>query len=133
MSLAAKRAAAEAAEATCVQARADAVAALHHVRDETLRSATPARIVVAGLALGFVAGRAAPAAGAGARALGGPLFELATQTVLPGLLAGVTAWSESVMAGIAAGEDAAGEADPDEATDAAAPDEDPEATDGRGP
>lgn len=130
MSLAAKRAAAEAAEATCVQARADAVAALHHVHDEILRSATPVRIVVSGLALGFVAGRAAPAAGAGARVLGGPLFELASQTLLPGLLAGVTAWSGSAMAGMAAGD--AGDADAGATDDEAMPDHTPEAANGPG-
>ncbi|HLU12330.1 MAG TPA: hypothetical protein VKZ64_00025 [Arenimonas sp.] len=90
MKLAAARAAVAAAEAECEQARLRAQASWAGLRGELERAATPGRIVVGGLGLGFVAGKAGPET-LGAARMAGPLFELATQTLLPGLMAGLAA------------------------------------------
>jgi hypothetical protein len=60
MKLAAARAAVAAAEAECEQARLRAQASWAGLRGELERAATPGRIVVGGLGLGFVAGKAGP-------------------------------------------------------------------------
>lgn len=85
-----------AAEAACVQARVAAQDARTLVIGELRRVATPLRIVVSGLVVGVfsglhvsrVAGKAADARGG---TVTGPLFSLVMETVLPSLMAGLTA------------------------------------------
>jgi hypothetical protein len=93
--LADKQAAVLAAELRCEGQRLHAQQSLDTLKSEFRRSATPGRIVVSGLALGFVSGLRAPGTGAmsslGGQLLGGPLFSMLLESVLPGLLAGVTA------------------------------------------
>jgi hypothetical protein len=93
--LAEKQAAVLAAELRCEGQRLHAQQSLDTLKSEFRRSATPGRIVVSGLALGFVSGLRAPGTGAmsslGGQLLGGPLFSMLLESVLPGLLAGVTA------------------------------------------
>jgi hypothetical protein len=84
-----KIAAVAAAERECTLARERAHAALAKLKHETRRSATPTRIVVSGLALGFATGLRAP--DGSASALGGPLVNLAIETLLPGLMEKLTA------------------------------------------
>ena len=108
MSLSAALAAARAAEAAFEAAHARAGEAGTALADELRRAATPGRVVVGGLGLGFVAGRSGPGlagslAGA-SKFAAGPLFELATNALLPALMAGLAA------AQAAEGEDADGEA-----------------------
>lgn len=81
------------AEAQCQQARDQSVAALATLKAEVRRGATPVRILVSGLALGFASGltTSGGAASAGGKLLTGPLFSLVMESVLPGLLAGITA------------------------------------------
>ena len=91
--LEAKIAAVQQAEAECARQRSDAHEAWHHLQDEIKRTATPGRIVVSGLALGFASGltTSGGAASAGGKFLTGPLFSLVLESVLPGVLAGITA------------------------------------------
>ena len=93
--LAAKIAAVQQAEAECARQRSDAHDAWHHLQDEIKRTATPGRIVVSGLALGFASGftTSGGAASAGGKFLTGPLFTLILESVVPGVLAGITAAS----------------------------------------
>lgn len=88
-----KIAAVQQAEAECARQRADAHEAWHHLQDEIKRTATPVRIVVSGLAVGFASGMATPGAAAAAngKLVSGPLFSMLMDTVVPGLLAGITA------------------------------------------
>jgi hypothetical protein len=80
------------AEARCQQQRDEADRTLAHLKSELRRTATPVRIVVSGLAVGFAAGLRKPGGDGGAGSLlSGPLFSMVVESVLPGLLAGVTA------------------------------------------
>ncbi len=90
MSLADKARAVAAAEAACALARAEADASFSHLKSEIKRGATPVRIVVSGLVLGFASGMKAPSGTAG-KLLGGPLLSLVTDTLLPSMMAGFTA------------------------------------------
>lgn len=92
-SLEEKIAAVRQAEADCARQRAEAHQAWHHLQDEVRRTATPVRIVVSGLAVGFASGLAAPGAAAAAngKLVSGPVFSMLLDTVVPGLLAGITA------------------------------------------
>lgn len=95
MSLADQQAAVRAAELRCEGQRQAAQDALGQLTSEFRRSATPVRIVVSGLALGFASGLRAPGSGPiaslGGQLLSGPLMSLVMESVLPGLLAGVAA------------------------------------------
>lgn len=118
-----KIAAVRAAEAACSQQRAGANDAWQHLKWEVKRSATPGRIVVSGLVLGFASGfTSARATGAaGSSLLSGPIFSMLLETVVPGVLAGLTAAAAGV------GED---EEDSDaEATEEAADGDDVDAID----
>ena len=88
-----KIAAVQLAEAECARQRAQAHEAWHHLQDEIKRTATPVRIVVSGLALGFASGAATSgvAAAANGKLVSGPIFSMLMDTVVPGLLAGITA------------------------------------------
>lgn len=88
-----KIAAVRQAEAECTRQRADAHEAWHHLQDEVRRTATPVRIVVSGLAVGFASGMATSGAAAAAngKLVSGPIFSMLLDTVVPGLLAGITA------------------------------------------
>ncbi|PZO07511.1 MAG: hypothetical protein DCF27_10850 [Lysobacteraceae bacterium] len=88
-----KIAAVQQAEAECARQRSDAHEAWQHLRDEVQRTATPVRIVVSGVALGFASGLATSGAAAAAngKLVSGPLFSMLMDTVVPGLLAGITA------------------------------------------
>lgn len=121
MSLATRIAAAQAAEQGCEAWRGRIVESRAHLRDELRRTATPVRIVVSGLALGFAVGLRPKSDGQPSLAgkfLGGPVFSMVLEAVLPGLLAGMTA-----AAGLQAD---AGEEDVD---DAAAQDDETEEDD----
>jgi hypothetical protein len=113
--LEAKIAAVQRAEADCARQRAEADAAWHRLKGEVRRTATPVRIVVSGLALGFASGitTSGGAAAAGGKFLSGPVFSMLLDTVVPGLLAGITAAATS-----------AGEQDEGEEAEAAEPEED---------
>ncbi len=95
MTLADKRAAVLAAERHCEGQRLAARQSLDTLKSEFRRSATPGRIVASGLTLGFVSGLRAPGTGAvsslGGQLLSGPVFSMLLESVLPGLLAGITA------------------------------------------
>ena len=93
MNLAAKIAAAQAAEADCAAWRERIAQSRAHLGDELRRTATPGRIVVSGLALGAAFGLKAPSAGPSlaGQFLGGPVFSMVLEAVLPGLIAGITA------------------------------------------
>ncbi len=97
MTLKDKVAAVALAETGCQRARDDAEASLARLKSEFRRGATPVRIVVSGLALGFASGIATPggAASAGGKFVSGPLFSLILDSVLPGVLAGITAASSA--------------------------------------
>ena len=86
-------AAVQQAEADCARQRSDAHQAWHHLQDEFRRTATPVRIVVSGLAVGFASGMATSgvAAAANGKLVSGPIFSMLIDTVVPGLLAGITA------------------------------------------
>ena len=88
-----KIAAVVAAEQACDAQRADAGTAWQRLKWEVRRSATPGRIVVSGLVLGFASGfTSARATGeAGSKLLAGPIFSMLLDTVVPGVLAGLTA------------------------------------------
>lgn len=88
-----KIAAVQQAEAACARQRSDAHRAWHHLQGEMRRTATPVRIVVSGLALGFASGigTSGAAAAANGKLVSGPIFSLLLETVVPGLLAGITA------------------------------------------
>lgn len=124
MSLADKQAAVLAAELRCEGQRVHAQEMLGRLGAEFRRSATPLRIVVSGLTLGFVSGLRAPGAGPitslGGQLISGPLMSLLTESVLPGLLAGVTAAATAAVETGAEGGAADAEAE------AAAPEVEPE-------
>lgn len=102
MTLGEKIAAVANAEARCQQQRDEADRTLAHLKSELRRTATPVRIVVSGLAVGFAAGMRKPGSDGGAGSLlSGPLFSMVVESVLPGLLAGVTA----AVTGAVQGED----------------------------
>jgi hypothetical protein len=124
VSLAAKVAATRAAEAECEAWRERIVQSRAHLGDELRRTATPGRIVVSGLALGFAFGLKPPSDGQPSLAgkfLGGPVFSMVLEAVLPGLLAGLTA-----AAGLQAGAEEAA-ADEEDVAD----EQDEEPADGR--
>ncbi len=81
------------AETQCRRAQEEAHAARAQLKAEIRRGATPVRIVVSGLALGFASGMTtvSGAASAGGKFLAGPLFSLVMDSVIPGVLAGFTA------------------------------------------
>lgn len=121
-----------AAELACTRQRAGAQDAWRYLTQEVRRTATPGRIVVSGLVLGFASGFSARSTGeAGSKLLSGPIFSMLLETVVPGLLAGLTA------AATASGEDeedSDAEATEDEAegdadADADAVDDDDDAAD----
>lgn len=122
MNLAAKIAAAQAAEADCAAWRERIAQSRTHVGDELRRTATPGRIVVSGLALGFAFGLKPPSEGPSlaGKFLSGPVFSMVLEAVLPGLIAGITA-----AAGLQAEEEATDEVADEEST------EDDEAGDGQ--
>jgi hypothetical protein len=95
MSLAEKQAAVLAAELRCEGQREHARDTLDRLGAEFKRSATPLRIVVSGFALGVASGLRVPGAGPittlGGQLISGPLMSMLTESVLPALLAGVTA------------------------------------------
>jgi hypothetical protein len=94
MKLSEKQAAVAAAELRCEGQRLVAQQSLDTLKSEFRRSATPARIVVSGLALGFASGIAAPrgaAAAVSGRFLSGPVFSMLFDSLLPGLMAGISA------------------------------------------
>ena len=93
MSFKLKIAAVALAEADCRRVRDDADASLARLKYEFRRTATPVRIVVSGLALGFASGigTSGAAAAANGKLVSGPIFSLLLETVVPGLLAGITA------------------------------------------
>lgn len=88
-----KIAAVQQAEAECNRQRLDADAGWNRLKSEVRRTATPVRIVVSGLVLGFASGMTtAKAAGAASgKLLVGPIFSMLLDTVLPAALAGFTA------------------------------------------
>lgn len=115
MTLADKIAAVAAAEADC-ERRREAIDAAHaQLSSELRRVATPGRIVVSGLALGFAAGLREPAAGPSlaGKVLGGPVFSMVAETVLPGLVAGIMA-----KAGLQVSDEEEAQADDDADADA---------------
>lgn len=123
--LAEKMAAVLAAEQRCEDQRLAARQSLDTLKGELRRSATPGRIVVSGLALGFVSGLRAPGTGAaaslGGQLLGGPVLSMLMESVVPGLMAGLTAAATEAMAGdedAAAAEEDAADAAADAADDA---------------
>lgn len=117
MKLSEKQAAVLAAELRCEGQRLVAQQSLDALKSEARRSATPTRIVVSGLALGFASGISAPR-GAGAalsgRFLSGPVFSMLFESLLPGLMAGITA-AATAEQGV---EEAAGESDAADAAEA---------------
>jgi len=117
-----KVAAVEQAEAECNRQRLDADAAWNQLKSEVRRTATPVRIVVSGLVLGFASGMTtARAAGAASgKLLTGPIFSLLLDTVLPAALAGFTAAQ-------ADGEESAEPEEEADGDDASAVDPDPPA------
>ena len=127
MSLADKQAAVAAAELRCEGQRQHVQDARDRLASEFRRSATPLRIVVSGLALGFASGLrrtgTGPISSLGGQ-LVGPLTSLLMESVLPGLMAGVTAAAvaeeETGPAVAAAVEDVATEVATDVATEVAA-------------
>lgn len=123
MSLAEKQAAVLAAELRCEGQREHARDMLGLLGAEVKRSATPLRIVVSGFALGVASGLRTPGAGPittmGGQLISGPLMSLLTESVLPGLLAGVTAAATAATEG--AEDTPADESDAADAEDAATP------------
>jgi len=93
VTLADKLAAVAAAEAECERRRDAIVSARDGLAAQARRVATPGRIVVSGLALGFAAGLREPSAGPSlaGKVFGGPVFSMVAETVLPGLVAGIMA------------------------------------------
>lgn len=81
------------AEAECIRQRRDADVAWNDLKGEVRRAATPVRIVVSGLALGFVSGftTSKAASAASGKLVAGPIFSMLLETVLPAALAGFTA------------------------------------------
>ncbi len=82
------------AETLCILRRMQISDSREHLRHELHRSATPTRILVSGAALGFAVGLKEPKGAhqsLAGKVLGGPVFSMVLEAVLPGLLAGVTA------------------------------------------
>lgn len=118
MKLRERLAAVHEAETRCVERRLQISDSREQLRHELRRSATPTRILVSGVALGFAVGLKEPKGdhqSLAGKVLGGPVFSMVLEAVLPGLLAGITA-----AAGLQSDEeeDAAGDID-DEAGDVA--------------
>mgnify|MGYP006197045463 CR=1 FL=1 len=94
MKLAERVAAVHAAETHCVERRQQISDTREQLRHELHRSATPTRILVSGVALGFAVGLKEPKGAhqsLAGKVLGGPVFSMVLEAVLPGLLAGITA------------------------------------------
>lgn len=94
MKLADRVAAVHAAETHCVERRQQISNSREQLRHELHRSATPTRILVSGVALGFAVGLKEPKGAhqsLAGKVLGGPVFSMVLEAVLPGLLAGITA------------------------------------------
>lgn len=94
MSLKQRLAAVREAEINCVERRQQISNTREHLRHELHRSATPTRILVSGASLGFAVGLKEPKAGRqslAGKVLGGPVFSMVVEAVLPGILAGITA------------------------------------------
>lgn len=94
MNLKERLAAVHDAETHCVERRLQVSDTRVHLRDELRRGATPTRILVSGLGLGFAVGLKEPKDAHQSMAgkfLGGPVFSMVLEAVLPGLLAGITA------------------------------------------
>lgn len=124
MSLSRALADARAAEAAFEAAHAGATEAGTRLAGELRRAATPGRVLVGGLGLGFVAGRSGPGLAGGlagaSKFAAGPLFELATQALLPALMAGLAA-AQAVADDEAAGLDEAAPEDEDDGIDGGEP------------
>ena len=94
MKLAQRVAAVQAAEAECLERRFRIRYTREHFRSELRRSATPTRILVGGVVSGFAVGLKEPKEAhqsLAGKVLGGPVFSMVLEAVLPGLLAGITA------------------------------------------
>lgn len=94
MKLAQRVAAVQAAEAECLERRFRIRYARETLRGELRRSATPTRILVGGVVAGFAVGLKEPKQAhqsLAGKVLGGPVFSMVLEAVLPGLLAGITA------------------------------------------
>lgn len=94
MNLKQRLAAVHDAETHCVERRLQISDSREHLRQELHRSATPTRILVSGVALGFAVGLKEPKGAhqsLAGKVLGGPVFSMVLEAVLPGLLAGITA------------------------------------------
>lgn len=124
MSLSRALANARAAEAAFEAAHAGATEAGTRLAGELRRAATPGRVLVGGLGLGFVAGRSGPGLAGGlagaSKFAAGPLFELATQALLPALMAGLAA-AQAAADDEAAGLDDAAPEDEDTGIDDGGP------------
>ncbi|KFL36453.1 hypothetical protein [Arenimonas donghaensis] len=94
MSLKQRLAAVHEAETHCVERRLQISDTREHLRHELHRSATPTRILVSGVALGFAVGLKEPKGAhqsLAGKVLGGPVFSMVLEAVLPGIVAGITA------------------------------------------
>lgn len=94
MSLKQRLAAVHDAETHCVERRLQISDSRELLRQELHRSATPTRILVSGVALGFTVGLKEPKGAhqsLAGKVLGGPVFSMVLEAVLPGILAGITA------------------------------------------
>jgi hypothetical protein len=94
MNLRDRLAAVNEAETHCVERRLQISDTREHLRHELHRSATPTRVIVSGVALGFAVGLKEPKGdhqSLAGKVLGGPVFSMVLEAVLPGLLAGITA------------------------------------------
>lgn len=124
MSLSRALADARAAKAAFEAAHAGATEAGTRLAGELRRAATPGRVLVGGLGLGFVAGRSGPGLAGGlagaSKFAAGPLFELATQALLPALMAGLAA-AQAAADDEAAGLDEAAPEDEDDGIDGGEP------------
>lgn len=116
-----KIAAVEQAELACVRERRAAENAWLHLKSEVRRSATPLRIVAGGFGLGVASGIGLPgtkAVGSAGKGLIGPLFSMVFESVVPGLLAGMTAAKATEESVVPAVEEAVQQAVPEAVDDA---------------
>ena len=91
MKLSERLAAVHDAETHCVERRQQISNSRERLRHELHRSATPTRILVSGVALGFAVGLKEPKGAhqsLAGKVLGGPVFSMVLEAVLPGVLAG---------------------------------------------
>lgn len=94
------------AEAACLQAHIGCIDAVRHLKRESIRVATPLRIVGSGLVLGITAGLLPTKTKTTKTGPLGQLLSLAMDTVVPSLMAGFTAaQSAGEVAGEVAGEE----------------------------